>query len=111
VPGLLEDLRLEMALFPFKALNLGVGQEIDVQVPADLDQLGGNDSHGAFIGGEGFVQLGHSASDGGALLQQVHIVAGIGQVQSGLNAGDSTTDHQNRPDGPVANLVSHQNSS
>jgi hypothetical protein len=111
MPGLLEDLRLETPLFPFKALNLGVGQKIDVQVPADLDQLGGDDSHGAFIGEECLVQLGHSASDRGAFLEQVHVAAGIGQVQSGLDAGDSTTDHQNRPDGPVANLVSHLNSS
>ncbi|MCU0573751.1 MAG: hypothetical protein MUF52_06540 [Syntrophobacteraceae bacterium] len=38
--GLLADDGLEAALGSRKAFQASVGEEIDVQVPADLDQLG-----------------------------------------------------------------------
>jgi len=47
----------------------------DVAVPADLDQLGGDNSHGAVVAGEGLVDLGHGAADGRALFHQVDVIA------------------------------------
>jgi len=38
-------------------LNLGDGVELYVNVPADLDQFGRDNSHGTVIGGKGLVQL------------------------------------------------------
>ena len=52
---------------PFHRFQIRIGDEFNVQVPADLDQFGRDDSHGAIVGGEGLVQLGHDAADGWAL--------------------------------------------
>ena len=52
---------------PFHRFQIRIGDEFNVQVPADLDQFGRDDSHGAVVGGEGLVQLGHGAPDGWAL--------------------------------------------
>jgi hypothetical protein len=65
VTGVLDHLDLEISFLPGDALHLGEGQELDVKMPADLDQFGRKDSHGTVIGGEGLVQLGHDAADGG----------------------------------------------
>ena len=62
-------------------------------MPADLDQFGRDNSHRAVIGGKSLVQLGHHASYGGGPFHQVDIVAGIGQIQGNLHAGNATTYH------------------
>jgi hypothetical protein len=36
---------------------------LNVNMPADLDQLGRDNSHGTVIGGEGLVQLRHDPAD------------------------------------------------
>jgi len=54
-------------------------------MPADLDQFGRDNSHGTIIGWEGLVQLGHDPAYGRAFLQEVHIISGIGQIESGLH--------------------------
>ena len=64
VPGLFGQSDHEvtrLSLYPF---NLGIGEYLDVFLPADLDQFGRKDSHGAVIGGEGLVELGHVAANG-----------------------------------------------
>jgi hypothetical protein len=53
VPGITRDL-----------LNFRQSQQFDVEVPADLDQLGGDNSHCTVVGGEGLVQLCHYPADG-----------------------------------------------
>ena len=40
IPRMLDDLNLKVSLFTADAVYLGEGDEIDVGVPADLDQLG-----------------------------------------------------------------------
>ena len=45
-------------------LHFGQGVDLDVQVPAAFHQFGRDDAHGAVIGGEGLVQLGHDPADG-----------------------------------------------
>jgi hypothetical protein len=40
------------------------GQKLYVNVPADLDQFRGDNSHGTIICRKGFVQLGHHPADG-----------------------------------------------
>ena len=56
-------------------LHLREGEQFDIQMPADLDQLGRDNSHGAVVGGKGLVQLGHDPADSRALLQQIDLVA------------------------------------
>jgi len=93
VTGLLYHLDLKISFFPRDALHLGEGQELNVEMPADLDQFGRKDSHGAVIGGEGLVQLGHDTTDGGGPFHEIDIVAGIGQIQSCLHSGNASTHH------------------
>jgi hypothetical protein len=67
VSGSLVDFDFEIAAFSFDADHVCVGDHLDVQMPADLDQFGRDDSHGAFVGGEGLVKLRHYAADGRGL--------------------------------------------
>ena len=89
----LNDFDFKIPLFPGDAFHLGEGQEFNVEMPADLDQFGREDSHGTVIGGEGLVQLGHDPTDGGGPFHKVDIITGIGQIQCGLHPGNASTDH------------------
>ncbi len=93
VSRLLFDLHFETAALPFDLCQVRVGNHLYVQVPADLDQFGGDDSHGAVIGGEGLVELSHNAADGRGFLHQVNVVSGICQIKSGLHSGYAATHH------------------
>ena len=62
-------------------------------MPADLDQFGGNDSHGAVIGGKSLVQLGHGAPNGRGFFDKIDVETGFGQIQGGLHTGDAAADH------------------
>ena len=55
---------LEVSCFPLYTVNFSIGQDLYVGMPADLDQFGREDSHGAVIGGIGLVKLGHLAANG-----------------------------------------------
>lgn len=64
VSGLLDQRYIEASCFPCYTVNVGVGQDLDVGVPVDLDQFGRKYSHGAVIGGKGLVKLGHMTANG-----------------------------------------------
>jgi len=64
VSGLLDQGYLKLSCFPFYTVNFSIGQDLDVGMPADLDQFGREYSHGAVIGGKGLVKLGHMAANG-----------------------------------------------
>jgi hypothetical protein len=53
-------------------------------MPADLDQFGRKYSHGAVIGGEGLVKLGHMAADARRFFNQVDLKTGSGKIKRGL---------------------------
>ncbi len=61
------DFYFKIPCGPLNRFQIRIGDEFNVQVPADLDQFGRDDSHGAIIGGKGLVQLRHGAPDGRAL--------------------------------------------
>ena len=63
VPRLLQNLHGEISRLPGNLLNFRKGKKLDVEMPADLDQLGRDNSHCAFVSGEGFVQLGHASAN------------------------------------------------
>ena len=65
VSGLFIQGDLEVSCFPFYTVNFGISQDLYVGMPADLDQFGREYSHGAVIGGIGFIQLSHLAANGG----------------------------------------------
>jgi hypothetical protein len=95
IARLIADLYLEVPFFAADAFEIRIREEIYVQMPADLDQLGGDNSHGALICGEGLVELCHSTTNSRALFQQMHIIARIGKIKGSLHPGNSSTDHQN----------------
>jgi len=93
IPGILKDLYLKVSFLSGDALHLTEGQKLNIEMPADLDQFGRKDSHGAIIGGKGLVQLRHDATDGRRSLHQIDIVPGVGQVQSRLHSSDASPNH------------------
>jgi hypothetical protein len=104
--GAFTDFDLEVTGRSFDGFQVCIGDQFDVQVPADLDQYGGNNSHGAVVGGKCFVQLGHDPADGGGFFKQIDVVAGIGQIQGGLHTGNSSADNQYGTNGIVGHIVS-----
>jgi hypothetical protein len=65
ISGLFNQGDLEVSCFPFYTINFSIGQDLDIGMPADLDQFGREYSHGAVIGGIGLVKLGHLTADSG----------------------------------------------
>jgi hypothetical protein len=103
VAGLTQNLSFEAPLFPLKFQKLAVREKLYVQMPADLDQFGGDNSHRAVVGGEGLVQLGHHSADGGRLFHEMHKESGVGKIQRCLHSGDTPTDNQHR----TTDVISH----
>jgi hypothetical protein len=64
VSGLFDQGYPKVSCFTFYTVNFGIGQDLDIGMPADLDQFGSEYSHGAVIGGIGLIELGHMAADG-----------------------------------------------
>jgi hypothetical protein len=91
----LADLGLETPLFPLEFQKIAICQKLNVQMPADLDQFGRDNSHRTVVGGEGLVQLGHQSADGGRLFHEMHQVSGVGKIQGCLHSGDTASHNQN----------------
>jgi hypothetical protein len=70
------------------------GVELDIDVPADLDQFGRDNSHGTIVGGEGLIELGHHPPDGAGFLHQMNIISRIRHIQGGLHPGDAAPHNQ-----------------
>jgi hypothetical protein len=64
VSGLFDQGYPKVSRFTFYTVNFGIGENLDIGVPADLDQFGSEYSHGAVISWIGLVKLGHMAADG-----------------------------------------------
>jgi len=73
-PGPLSYFHFEISRASFYGLKIRVSDELDIEMPADLDQFGGDNSHGAVVGGEGLIQLSHGPADGRRRLEQIDIV-------------------------------------
>jgi hypothetical protein len=86
----------EIALFTGNGGDFGEGEQFNVEMPADLDQFRGNDSHGAVVCGEGLVELRHRPTDGRRFFDKIDEVTGVCQIEGGLHAGDAAAHHENR---------------
>jgi hypothetical protein len=93
IPGFFRQCYVKVSCFPFYALNFSEGVDLYVGMPADLDQLGCEYSHGAVIGRKGLVKLGHVAPNAWRLFDQVHLETGVGKIERGLNAADTSADN------------------
>jgi hypothetical protein len=60
----LDQCDFKITRFTTDALNFGKGEKFDVDVPADLDQFGRDNSHGTVVGGKCLVKLRHHSPDG-----------------------------------------------
>ena len=93
VSGLLDQGYLKISCLPFYTVNFGIGQDLDIGMPADLDQFWSQYSHRAVIGGIGLVKLGHMAANGRRFLNEVNLKTSTGKIEGGLNAADPPTDN------------------
>jgi len=92
IAGFPQECYVEVSRLALHTVNLGVGEHFDVGMPADLDQLGCENSHRAVVGREGLVELGHVAADRRGLLDEVHPEAGGREVQGRLDAAYAPAD-------------------
>jgi hypothetical protein len=83
----------EMPHLSLDIQDVRVGDELDVQMPADLDQFGRDDSHGTVIGGKCLVQLGHQPSNGRGFFKKIDVITGFREVEGGLHTRDASTHH------------------
>jgi hypothetical protein len=60
---MLEDADRKITRLSANGTDFRQSEEFDVEMPADLDQFGRDDSHGTIVGREGLVQLGHGPTD------------------------------------------------
>ena len=63
------DFHFKISRGPFHRFQIRIGDQFNIQMPADLDQFGRDDSHGTIVGGKSLIQLGHGTPDGRALFQ------------------------------------------
>jgi hypothetical protein len=95
ITRLLQKLYREISRLTGNLLNFRQGQKLDIQVPADLDQLGRDNSHRAVVCGEGFVELRHHSADSGGFFDQINIKTSVGKIERRLHAGDTATNDHN----------------
>jgi len=93
IPGLLGQSYLEVSCFAIYTVNVSIGQDFYVGMPADLDQFGRKYSDGAVIGGKGLVKLGHMAANGRCLVHQIDLKTRSGKIKRGLDPADPSTDN------------------
>ncbi len=88
------DVDGEVAHVALHPVDLRVGQYLDVLVLRCVDHARRQDAGRAVDGGEGLVQPGHGAADGGLALDDGDLEARVGQVEGRLDAGHPAADHQ-----------------
>ena len=93
IPGLFCKRYFKVAYVSLYTVNFSIGENFYIRMPADLDQLGCEYSHGAVIGRKGLVELGHMAADARPFFYQVDLKTGGGQIKRGLNTADPRTDN------------------
>ena len=93
VPGLLGQSYLKVSSFAFYAVDFRIRQDLDIGIPADLDQFGCENSYRAVIRGKGLVKLGHVAANGRRAVHQIDLETRSRQIERGLNSADSPSDH------------------
>jgi hypothetical protein len=96
VTGLLAHRNLEIPFGSGDFFYRSTRKQADIEMPADLDQFGGDNSHGTVIGREGFIQLRHGTADAELFVQQIYIIPGIRQIQGGLHPGNTPAHDQDR---------------
>jgi hypothetical protein len=80
-------------MLSFDTVNFSKRQDLDIWMPADLDQFGRENSHRTVICGECLVKLGHMATDAGPLFDQIDFETGDCEIKRSLNAANASANH------------------
>jgi hypothetical protein len=94
IPGFFNQRYVKISCLPFYTVNLGIGEDLYIGMPADLDQLGCEYSHGAVIGWKGLVKLGHMAPNARRLFNQVNLKTSRSKIERRLNTADASANNQ-----------------
>jgi hypothetical protein len=71
ISGALLDAHPIPTRLTFYLQDVGIGQDLYIQMATKLHELGREDSHGTIVGREGLIQLSHDAPDARSLLHHV----------------------------------------
>jgi hypothetical protein len=82
---------------------------LDVHVPADLDQLRGYNSHRAVVGREGLVDLSHFAANGRAFFHQVDKITRVCGIQGSLYSRNAATHDHDGPKDIIVHKITSEN--
>ena len=105
VTGLAVQCYVKISCISLYAVDFRVGENFDVGVPADLDQLRCENSHRAVVRREGLVELGHVAADRGRLLDEVDPKARRREIERCLDAADAAADDHDIAEVAVRPLI------
>ena len=94
IGGALADLDRKVAHIARNVFHFGIGVERDVGVLGHVHHLGAENTGRAVYGGEGLVELGHLAANGGIALYQHNGYAAVGAVKRRLNTGNAAANDQ-----------------
>jgi hypothetical protein len=72
---------LKVSRFSFNTFDITKGNDLNIFMPADLDQSGSDRSHRTIIGGKRLIELRHDAPDRGLIVDQVNLDATGCQVE------------------------------
>jgi hypothetical protein len=95
VTGFLMNRNFKMSRASLHLLHSSIGQNLDVAVATRIDQFRRHDTHGAIIGGESFVELGHGPANTDVLFEEVDFKARFSEIEGGLDSTDPSSDDQN----------------
>jgi hypothetical protein len=97
IAGVTDKGDFKISGFTLNALYLAARDQLDIDMPADLDQFGRDHSHGTVVGGKGLIQLSHDPADGWRTFHQIDIIAGVRCIEGSLHACDTGTHNHYRP--------------
>jgi hypothetical protein len=107
IPRLFRQSYLKVSSFAFYAVDFRIRQDLDIGIPADLDQFGCENSYRAVIRGKGLVKLGHVAANGRRTVHQIDLETRSRQIERGLNSADSPPDHHDVAKMTVFETLAH----
>ena len=94
VSGFFDQTDPEISCFPFHTVHFGIGHDLYIGMSGAFNELGGFNTHGAIIGGEGLIKLSHLSADGRRFIDQVDLKPRLSQVKCSLYTTDSSAyDH------------------
>ena len=75
-------------------LYLCIRQNLDIGMPADLDQFGRENSGRTLISRKGLVELCHVSTNGRGLLDKIDLKSGRREIEGGLNTANPAANDQ-----------------